>query len=180
MFLNAALNRRRALVLGDGDGRFTQALANAFPDLLIDSVELSAGMVSQMRRRVPVSSRVRIIQGSVFEFAFAGPYDIAFTHFFLDCFDTSTATSLVRLVSAHLTEQRAIWIVSDFRQLPNGWRRLYSRAWLKIMYLFFQAATGLETGELPDYVPGFKAAGFEKCTEKVSMAGMLASEWWER
>lgn len=179
-FLQAAANKRRALILGDGDGRFTQALVNSFPELYIDSVELSAAMVSLMRKRVPDSDRIRVIQSDVFRLAFAAEsYDIVFSHFFLDCFNSEEARHLVQLVSRQLTKQ-AVWIVSDFRQLRTGWRRLYTGVCLNIMYLFFRFATGLQTRQLPDYNAALEGAGFVKCREQVSMAGLIASEWWQR
>jgi hypothetical protein len=141
---------------------------------------MSAVMVSEARKRVPQTNKVRVIESDLFQFAFTGEkYDIAFSHFFLDCFDTQEAGSLVRLVSPHLTQQ-AVWIVSDFRQLKKGWRKLYAGACLKTMYLFFRLAAGLETRQLPDYDSALEAAGFARRREQLSMAGFIASEWWQR
>jgi hypothetical protein len=48
------------------------------------------------------------------------------------------------------------------------------------MYFFFHYATGLGTTKLPDYVTAIKEAGFSLREERVSMAGLIASEWWQR
>ena len=179
-FLAAAEDKQRALILGDGDGRFTEALVNTFPELHIDSVEMSLGMVLEARKRFPETDKVRVIQSDVFHLDFSEEkYDIAFSHFFLDCFDSEEVLSLVQLVSRNL-EAGAPWIISDFRQMPAGWRKLYSAVWLNSMYLFFRIATGLKTRRLPNYAQGLESAGFTMRRQQVSMAGLIASEWWER
>jgi ubiquinone/menaquinone biosynthesis C-methylase UbiE len=179
-FLAAAKNKQRALILGDGDGRFAEALIKACPELHIDSVDLSLGMVLEARKRCRETDRVRVIHSDVFQLDSAtNPYDIAFSHFFLDCFDSEELFSLVQLVSSNL-EAHALWIISDFRRMPAGWRKFYSAAWLKTMYLFFRIATGLKTRELPNHRRALESAGFTLRREQVSMAGLIASEWWER
>ena len=52
VYLTAAAEKRRALILGDGDGRFTEVLTRAYPNLQIDSLELSAGMIAEARKRL--------------------------------------------------------------------------------------------------------------------------------
>ena len=174
----AASDKKRVLVLGDGDGRFVEALITQYPHLEIDCVEISAGMVSETRKRA--GDKVRVIQGDAFYFPFPPRYyDIAFTHFFLDCFNANQLANLVPLISAAL-DGSAVWIVSDFRHAVSGWRRLYTGLWLKTMYLFFRFATGLETRHLPEYDQALEAAGFHRPKQHVSMLGLIASEWWER
>ena len=179
-FLRAAEGKQRVLVLGDGDGRFTQALAMTYPELAIDSVELSTGMVREARKRLTQNSYVRVIQGDVLNFDFrAARYDVVYTHFFLDCFNTKTARSLIGRLSTALPAE-ACWVISDFRVTNQGWRKLYTKAWLAAMYAFFRYATGLKTKRLPEYESAMEAAGFRKCQERVSTSGLIASEWWQR
>lgn len=179
-FLNAAIGKRRVLVVGDGDGRFTEQLAKAYPNLEIDCIEISAGMVTEAHKRVTAGARVRIIQADVLSFAFKNRrYDAVFTHFFLDCFGTGTVKTLVDRLSAVLG-RRSVWIVSDFRQVDRGWRRMFTRVWIAMMYLFFRYATDLETSRLPEYRSALHTAGFILRNEHVSMGGLIASEWWQR
>jgi len=175
-FLSAAEGKRRVLILGDGDGRFTRALLSAHPDgIEIDSIELSAGMVAQARKR-----NVSMIQADALEYPFRqASYDVVFTHFFLDCFASQQANTLIARVAASLTG-RAIWIVSDFKQASSGWRKIYTRVWLAVMYLFFGFMTGLKTRSLPDHAPALLLAGFSKRNEQLSSFGLIASEWWQR
>lgn len=180
IFLAAAEGKRHALVLGDGDGRFSAVLARTYPKLHIDCVEISAGMLAQARRRLACESHVKLIQADAFEVRLPeAHYDVIFTHFFLDCFDTESVAALLRRFSLALAS-RAVWVVTDFREIKNGWRRAYTRAWLTVMYLFFRYTTGLKTQALPEYESELARAGFSRRKERVSMAGLIASEWWQR
>jgi ubiquinone/menaquinone biosynthesis C-methylase UbiE len=179
-YLNTATGKRRALVLGDGDGRFVGAVTQANPDLPIDFVELSAGMLAQAKKRLAGTQRIHFINCDVFHVTFVpGQYDVLFTHFFLDCFDLPQVQQLVRHVAAAL-KPGAVWIVSDFKRGHSGWRKIYSGLWLNTMYLFFRLATGLTTRRLPEYSEALEAAGFRKREEWVSMAGLITSEYWQR
>lgn len=178
MYLSAAAHATRVLVLGDGDGRFTQALIHAYPHLEVDSIDVSAGMLAQAGKRLD-SPNVHLIQADVLHHPLANAhYDIVYSHFFLDCFDTRTAAHLVTTVS-HSLRPHATWIISDFRQLDKGWRKLITRACLQTMYFFFLLATGLKTHQLPDHASALQANGFKLTKECVSLAGFIASEWWQ-
>src|ERR1700712_1506022 len=110
-FLAAAEDKRHALVLGDGDGRFTQVLTRTYPELRIDSVEISAGMLAQARKRLTSDSHITLIEADAFEIRLPEAYyDIVFTHFFLDCFNTEQVAALLRRVSLALTP-RAVWVI---------------------------------------------------------------------
>jgi ubiquinone/menaquinone biosynthesis C-methylase UbiE len=179
-YLPAAKGKRHALILGDGDGRFTQVLTAHYPNLAIDSIELSAGMIAEAQKRVHAREHVRIMQGDALQFPFpAATYDVVFTHFFLDCFTNRKVSELIHRLSGVLTPECA-WVVSDFREASDGWRKLYTGIWLRTMYWFFKCATGLETQSLPRYSRALEAAGFFKLREQVSKDGLLASELWQR
>src|SRR5262249_30449875 len=55
-FLGMLGKRRAALVLGDGDGRFTARLLRESAHITIDAVDASEAMLSEMRRRTGTSS----------------------------------------------------------------------------------------------------------------------------
>ena len=180
VYLTAAAEKRRALILGDGDGRFTEVLTRAYPNLQIDSLELSAGMIAEARKRLTEKENLRLTRGDALEFSFSSSsYDVVFTHFFLDCFNMDKLTALITRLAEALTPD-AVWIVSDFRQAPAGWRKLYSQAWLFTMYRFFKFATGLRTQRMPNYGDVLELAGFKRRKEHISADGLLASEWWQR
>jgi ubiquinone/menaquinone biosynthesis C-methylase UbiE len=177
-FQTAAQGKQRALILGDGDGRFTQALALSYPNLEIDSIELSTAMLVQACRRVP--RHVRLIQADIFQFPLAPEaYDVVFTHFFLDCFQETQLLHLVTRISEALTPN-AVWVISEFHQAEAGWRKLYTGAWLRTMYLFFKWATAIQTQSLPLHNPILQEAGFHLLNQKLSWDGLRVAQLWQR
>ncbi len=172
--LKLAEGKRRALVLGDGDGRFTAELLRRNPRLSVDSVELSQGMITQAAKH-----GVSLIQGDAFTYLFRQEYDVVFTHFFLDCFSSPEVRALAERVTTALSLD-ATWVVSEFRQAKSGWRKWYCGLWLKVMYAFFGLTTGLRTQTLPDYQTALVDAGFVKVQEDVSWDGLIASQVWQK
>ena len=89
-FLPALADRRHALMLGDGDGRFLTHLLAANPQLQADAVDISPAMLHLLTRRArtarpTAATRLRTHQTGALAFAPSGPYDLIVTHFFLDC-----------------------------------------------------------------------------------------------
>jgi len=169
---------RRALVLGDGDGRFLVRLLRQIPASEIASIEVSPRMQALARRRT--GDRVQHIHGDARVLPLdRGRYDLMVTHFFLDCFDAADAPALVaRLADA--AAPRAQWLISEFRQAPEGWRAVWCGAWLRSLYFFFRVTTGLRTRSLVDHHPLLTRHGFRLVREESSRWGLLASELWER
>jgi ubiquinone/menaquinone biosynthesis C-methylase UbiE len=191
-FLESAEGARRALVLGDGDGRFVTALAVKYPGLAIDCVELSGKMVALARKRLGEGGGrgVRFVQGDALKAALPCPclggggaglssYDIVYSHFFLDCFSTEQVAMLARRI-AEVSGPVARWVISDFREAESGWRKVFTAAWIKTMYVFFKLATQLEQQQLPDHRSALKEHGFQLREERRSLAGLIVSECWQR
>jgi SAM-dependent methyltransferase len=174
---------RSALILGDGDGRFTAEFVRCNPLAQVDSVELSGGMIAlaqaRLRRLKLNSERVRFFQTDARTMHFAGKYDLIATHFFLDCF---TPEELRRLASR--VSERCVpggrWLVSEFSIPAAGVRRIAATALIQVMYLFFLVATGLRVNRLPDYAPVLAANGFRIVSQCSAAGGLLVSELWER
>ena len=169
-FLADVSSARRALVLGDGDGRALTALVAVAPDARIDYIDLSARMLQLARARAG-TARVAYHHAD----ALATPlptaeYDLIVTHFFLDCFEEEDQARLVARIACAATP-RARWLVSEFRN-PG----LLVRA----LYLFFRATTGLKTQRLVDHHPLFERLGFRLTRAETSWRGQLASELWRR
>ena len=167
-FLSEVSTVRRALVLGDGDGRALAALLAAAPQAQIDYVDLSARMLDLARRRAG-SVRVAYHHGDALTVPLpAAEYDLIVTHFFLDCFDHEDQARLAARVTRAATPQ-ARWLVSEFRK-PG----LLVRA----LYLFFRAATGLKTQRLVDHHPLLQRFGYSLVRSNEAWGGLLASELW--
>lgn len=184
-FLGETARLRRALVLGEGDGRFVCALARENVAISIDCVEASGRMIETARKRLRSEQnignpeRIRFTQRD----ARLGPgsegrYDLIVTHFFLDCFSDAEVRKLIAQLRK-VCVPGAIWLIAEFQQPQSGWRRWYADAWLAAMYTFFRVATGLETRALPNYRACLVDAGFSLRHTYTSHAQLIGSEVWE-
>ncbi len=170
---------QRALVVGEGDGRFLEQLRRAQPALFVDCVDASAKMLELTRARVGENG-VRLIQADLRVAAFPPRrYDLVVTHFFLDCFKEKTLRQIVKKLSAAATEE-ATWLIADFHLPAGGWRRSGARLLLAVMHLFFRLVAGLEARRLVDYAPLLRAAGWTLADEAISPNEMIRSQLWER
>ncbi|MDQ2712782.1 MAG: class I SAM-dependent methyltransferase [Acidobacteriota bacterium] len=178
-FLSSAARAQKALVLGDGDGRFLKRFASAYPSLRIDSIEISSAMSALSKSSVGNSANVRLMQGDARIFSFPQTdYDFIATHFFLDCFAEADLEALVCKVAEHALPE-ALWIVSEFRKPAGFWRGLHAELWLRTMYLFFRFMTGLQTSKLPDHRRILQAHGFVLIEGEASMGQFVCSELWQ-
>ena len=171
-FMKEASGATRALILGDGDGRFLARFA-ARSEASIDCIDSSARMLELARARAG-DSRVRYSCGDALTLSFApAGYDLIATHFFLDCFDERDLERLIERV-AGAAQSDALWLISEFRQ-PR-----WATPLLKGLYLFFRVTTGLKTTRLIDHRPLLAKHGFRLKREETSRFGLLASELWLR
>lgn len=182
-FLAEIADRRCALVLGDGDGRFLARLIAANPELCADAVDISPAMLRLLTRRVAgvapdAAGRVRACQASALDFAPGGPYDLVVTHFFLDCLTQPEVERLCGRLVPHLAPN-AVWVVSDFR-IPAGAMHWPARGLVRLLYLGFRLLTGLRTTRLPDYSSALGGGGFSRTTQHLSLGGLLTTEMWRR
>jgi ubiquinone/menaquinone biosynthesis C-methylase UbiE len=180
-FLPQLQGCRRALVLGDGDGRFLARLLAANPDLRADAVDTSRAMLRLLERRAEAVSttnaRLHTHQASALTFLPQRSYDLVVTHFFLDCLTQTQLDGLCARIVPHL-EPRALWIVSEFR-IPPGMMRWPSRILVRLLYLAFRLLTGLRIRKLPDHAAALAADGFTRIAQHLSLGGLLTSELWQ-
>jgi SAM-dependent methyltransferase len=167
-------NARRALVLGDGDGRFLSDLLRGNSVVRADYVDLSGRMLELARKKAG-TGRVEYRKADALTATFRpGEYDLIATHFFFDCFDQTELDVLIERV-ANAAKPGVRWIVSEFRT-PNFPARVLVRA----LYLFFRITTGLRTRRLVDHRPILQSYGFRLANERHSRGGLVVSELWER
>ena len=175
---------RRALILGDGDGRFLADLLHANPSVCVDSVDISPGMVHHARHRLAriarASERVRFIVADARSVPLADDhYDLIVTNFFLDCFPVDELEQVIdRVVAA--CGPAAIWVDGDFRFPAGGWARVVAGAALAAMYAFFRLTTRLPARQLTDPAPFQVACGFHQEAERVWLGGFLSARLWAR
>jgi hypothetical protein len=105
--------------------------------------------------------------------------DLIVTHFFLDCFPPAMLDAVVeRLASA--ASPTARWLLADFQEAPQGWRRGRSRLLLAAMYAAFRCATRLPARRLTPPDPALAARGFTLRARSSYSQGLIRSDWWER
>lgn len=174
---------RRALLVGEGDGRFAARLAGENAEARVEVVELSGRMIALARARLPAGAeaRVRFRQEDIRDMDWRREsLDLVVTHFFLDCLTASEAAALIARLSGAL-ETGGLWVVSEF-QLPAGGRlrRIYAAAWLSTLYGFFGVTTGLRVARLPDYGGLLRGAGLALVEEQEAHFGLLVSQLWKK
>ena len=170
---------RRALVLGDGDGRFTARLLRANPQVEIDAVDASTAMLRALVRRADRDAhRVRVHCADIRLWAPANPpYDLVAAHFFLDFLTTGEVRELAATLRGAVTPS-ALWVISEFFIPGNGVARLAARPVIAGLYSGFHLLTGLEVRSLPDHPGALREAGFVLRARKPRLGGLLASELW--
>jgi SAM-dependent methyltransferase len=169
---------RRALVLGDGNGRFLAELLTANSAVVVDAIDISPAMVELARRRVGSSDRVRFriadARGASFPLA---SYDLIVTNFFLDCFRQRELEELIPGLAAAL-EPGGRWAVADFRLPEHGWARWAGHAALTAMYAFFKLATRLPASRLVDPDPILRQCGLTLDRQVSRLRGFLSARFW--
>ena len=172
---------QRALVLGEGDGRYLAAFLAANPVAKVTVIDGSAAMVALARRRAGAAAdRVTWHVADARHFDPPGPpYDLIVTNFFLDCFDAGELAALVAKLAGQLAPGGR-WVVGDFRVPPGRLRGLLARGALTGMYAFFKLTTRLPAGRLVDPDPLLRAAGMTPVRERSRLGGFLAATLWRR
>jgi ubiquinone/menaquinone biosynthesis C-methylase UbiE len=176
-FLDKLHDRRKILVLGEGDGRCLVQLIRAAPAADIDCLDFSPAMLAQAAARLPPEARERVIFRCADLLSAQLPpahYDAVVTLFFLDCFTPGQAADIVRRVTVSL-QSGARWLWADFALPPHGVARLRARAWLALLYMFFRWQTGLPARMLPPAEALIAAAGFMRAEMREFQCGFVRS-----
>lgn len=178
-FLPAMKTAQRALVLGDGDGRFTTALLWANPEVQVDAVDASPAMLRALERRAGRNgTRVRTLVADARRWTpELRAYDLVVTHFFLDCLTTEEVSALATRIRPSLSTD-ATWVVSEFA-IPGGiGGRLIARPLVGFLYFAFRILTGLRVHRLPDHAAGLSGSGCVLLERRTRLGGLLAAEMW--
>jgi SAM-dependent methyltransferase len=171
-------NKRRALIIGDGDGRFTARLLKENPEITADIVDISPAMLTLLAARsTKAANRITTHCTDALAFSPTGNYDLLITHFFLDCLSTAEVHQLAATFRLHLTSE-ALWIVSDFDIPSTGPYSIPARILIGFLYLAFGLLTGLKTRHLPDYRSALQGAGLQRLSRKTWLGKLLFSEQW--
>ena len=183
-FLARAKNCRRALILGEGPGKFLAELLRSNPRIKVVCIEHSRGMIKQARRRLARNhldpSCVEFKQMDALDWnPPVEKFDLVVTHFFLDCFPAPQLTRLVGLLAASATPD-AVWLLADFRLPERGWRRWRAHTLLTMLYTFFKITTSLPARRLTPPDPFLAAAGFDLLERRLVDFGFAHADFWRR
>ena len=170
---------RRALVFGDGDGRFTARLLRTNPEIRLEAVDASAQMMAALLRRAgrgavrvnPHVADARLWQPN------REDYDLVVSHFFLDCLTTGEVRLLAYKVRGAMGPG-ARWAISEFAIPENRFGRWFARPLIAALYQAFGLLTGLRVRRLPDHAGALSEAGFELTRRRTWLSGLLTSELW--
>jgi ubiquinone/menaquinone biosynthesis C-methylase UbiE len=180
--LSALRNSRRALVIGDGDGRFLTQLLATNPTLRADAVDASSAMLALLSERVThikAQHRIATTQADARAFQPSCTYDLVCTHFFLDCLTESEADHFIARIRPHLAPGGQ-WLVSEF-QIPDAGRlkKWIARTIISVLYAAFRLLTGLTVRQIPPWPRLLTRHGFQRKATRNWLGGLLISELWE-
>ena len=174
---------RRALIVGEGNGRFLCELLRLHPNVEVDCVDASQRMLELARkwieRDIPdCGNRINFLPQDIT--SWSPPehqFDLIVTHFFLDCFPENRVAEIVAQLSRAATAN-ATWLLADFRIPAGVFTRWRADLWLTTMYRFFQFTAGIEARELIDPSPFLRMVGFALASQHLFRSGMVKSELW--
>lgn len=170
---------RSALVLGDGDGRFTARLLEVNHAVHVDAVDASPAMLRALDGRAGEHRRrVRTFCTDVRKWEPAGrTYDLVVSHFFLDCLTTEEVGALADLLRGSVSPGGR-WLISEFAVPENWFGRAVAQPVVSGLYAAFGLLTGLRVIRLPNYGHALEKAGFTLLQKQNHLRGMLVSELW--
>lgn len=178
-FLPGLTSARHAVVLGDGDGRFTAELLRVNSQVRIDAVDASPAMLDALLSRAGQNAdRVSPHCADIRDWQPANPpYDVVVSHFSLDCLTTEEVRALAAKVRGAVSPS-AIWIVSEFAIPRSRFGRWVARPLVWLLYRAFGLLTGLKIRSLPDHHCALRNAGFSLARRQTWLCGLLVSEMW--
>jgi hypothetical protein len=183
-FLARTKHCRRALLVGEGTGKFLVELLRFNPQIQITCVEQCEGMIQQTRRRLATEkqdgARVQFQQMDALDWKPPSEkFDLVVTNFFLDCFRAGQLQKIVPLL-AESTSDDAVWLLADFRVPESGWRRWRAKIILAMLYAFFKLTTALSANRLTPPDRFLTDAGFNLVDRRCASFGLAHSDFWRR
>ena len=175
---------RRALLLGDGDGRFLARLLAANPIVTADVVDSSQSMLTILEQRIRSSGpqarrRICLHRADALEWNLSGSYDLIVSHFFLDCFFPCQLEQLFDRVLPHALPG-ARWVISEFAIPRNPLAACLARGIIGLLYRAFGLLAGLEVRALPEYASPLLSRGLVLSYDRRYLGGLLCSQVWTR
>ena len=179
-FLPQLTGCRKALLFGDGDGRFLTRLLRQNRDIHATAVDVSTTMLHLLRERCAgAGSRLQTLQTSALEAPIAPGTDLIVTHFFLDCL-TQTEVDILAENVAQNTDTGTLWLLSDFQVPQRAFIRPIAKIYIGWLYVAFRILTGLRVQSLPNPQAALERAGFARIAHHKTLFGLIYTEVWQR
>ncbi len=180
-FISELGDCRRALLVGEGNGRFLSELVAINRDVRVTCVEQSAAMIQLARQRIydqQQIARIDFIEADIHGLELSPEFDLIVTNFFLDCFDeTELPLVIERLGKCAATDAK--WLITEFAIPRRGFVGIWSRALVSTMYLFFRAVTRISASSLPEYKSVLELHGFRIADARSFVFGVVRAELFE-
>lgn len=183
-WLDEVKHCRRALLIGEGNGRFLSACAKWLPDTHFTVVDASKKMLDLARaawsRADGKESHVSFIHATFPHPSLpTGSFDLIVTNYFLDCFGEDLLPDIVQEI-AQCASPNGMWLITDFSVPERSFVRQRAKAILGLSYAFFRMAAGLKARKLVAPAPWVADARFERIHRLEMEWGLLYSELWRR
>jgi ubiquinone/menaquinone biosynthesis C-methylase UbiE len=181
-FLPQLRECRRAMALGDGDGRFLARLMVQNPTLQSVAIDTSAAMLELLRRNCVRTSagagnRLTLLHASALDQTPAPETDLIVSHFFMDCLTQAQLNALTQSYARALGPG-TWWVISDFALPRSVWLRSFAWIYIRSLYLAFRLLTGLRVTRLPNTQEALEHAGFARMERKDFVGGLVYTEIW--
>jgi ubiquinone/menaquinone biosynthesis C-methylase UbiE len=173
---------RRALLLGEGPGRFLPLVLKQFPNALITCIDSSALMLALARVGIQEADRGRVdfVEADIWAWQpAAAQFDFIATNFFLDCLSEDELVHVLPRI-ANVATRDANWLVADFNVPQRGFVRWRAAFIIGALYRFFRFTTGLSARKLDSPEPLLERVGFRLHRRVEIDHGLLRSDWWKR
>ena len=173
------LQAKQILLLGEGDGRFLEALLVAGCRAEIVCFDASTGMLDLAEERAGgKADKVRFLAGEVGNLRLPQGFrpDVVAAHFFLDCFREEELVDIAGSIAGRSMPGGTV-VVTDFK-LPEGSRvwRFRGRLLIFAMLLFFRVFAGISARKLPDLCNLLTKQGWN-CRKKAPFDHGLVCSW---
>jgi SAM-dependent methyltransferase len=179
-FLPLLSSCRQALILGDGDGRFTARLLRENRHIAVHAIDGSPRMIDALQKAAaPYRGRITTEVADLRNWSppRSTQRDLIVSHFFLDCLTSGEVASLTRRLASSLNPD-ALWLVSEFTIPNTTFGRMIATPLVASLYRVFRLLTGLGPQSLPNYSHAMAQSGWILEQEHKHLCGLLISQVW--
>jgi ubiquinone/menaquinone biosynthesis C-methylase UbiE len=171
---------QRALLVGEGNGRFLRAFVERFPNTEITCIDGSARMLEAAKGALNSVAHVTYLHSDIREAALQeNHFGLIVTNFFLDCFPPNQLAPVINKLATAATSE-STWLVADFCEAPAGIKKARSKLILSSMYLFFRVVAKLPAHRLTQPDGLLRQQGFELIDRRRFEWDLLHADLWRR